>query len=292
MSQSRRAHARSQGFGFASAQNVPVLGGSPASGGLPTMPAANRGMPTEESFASLVADLQSLAHDVTFVLDDASEATANRMILGARSEFFEKMLHSEGWRESSEEKVRLSNVSELCLRGVIEFAYTGGLVSLFAELAGVPVVQSSAGVRPREDQPEATPLFGSPQPPQFTFGQPASPSAAATNDASPRSPAAESQGQEAIVCLLCELVSASDLYQMPALKDFCSSQLAQRVHSQNAASVLQCADLHSAPKLKEACLNLIGQQRHAVHASGGLEALSKELLIEAMLKIPLSGGGS
>ena len=50
--------------------------------------------------------------------------------------------------------------------------------------------------------------------------------------------------------------------------------------------------LHSAPKLKEACLNLIGQQRHAVHASGGLEALSKELLIEAMLKIPLSGGGS
>ena len=76
MSQSRRAHARSQGFGFASAQNVPVLGGSPASGGLPTMPAANRGMPTEESFASLVADLQSLAHDVTFVLDDASEATA------------------------------------------------------------------------------------------------------------------------------------------------------------------------------------------------------------------------
>mgnify|MGYP004078546655 FL=1 len=64
------------------------------------------------------------------------------------------------------------------------------------------------------------------------------------------------------------------------------------MHSQNAASVLQCADLHSAPKLKEACLNLIGQQRHAVHASGGLEALSKELLIEAMLKIPLSGGGS
>ena len=56
--------------------------------------------------------------------------------------------------------------------------------------------------------------------------------------------------------------------------------------------MLQCADLHSAPKLKEACLNLIGQQRHAVHASGGLEALSKELLIEAMLKIPLSGGGS
>ena len=47
-----------------------------------------------------------------------------------------------------------------------------------------------------------------------------------------------------------------------------------------------------APKLKEACLSLIGQQRHAVHASGGLEALSKELLIEAMLKIPLSGGGS
>ena len=94
MSQSRRAHARSQGFGFASAQNVPVLGGSPASGGLPTMPAANRGMPTEESFASLVADLQSLAHDVTFVLDDASEATANRMILGARSEFFEKLIEA------------------------------------------------------------------------------------------------------------------------------------------------------------------------------------------------------
>ena len=47
---------------------------------------------------------------------------------------------------------------------------------------------------------------------------------------------------------------------------------------------------HGARKLIDVpCL--IGQ-RARVHASGGLEALSKELLIEAMLKIPLSGGGS
>ena len=38
-------------------------------------------------------------------------------------------------REGSETKVKLSSVSANCARGIIEWAYTGGLTNLFARLS-------------------------------------------------------------------------------------------------------------------------------------------------------------
>ena len=69
--------------------------------------------------------------DVTLVVENGKEFKAHRRVLSEASPFFEKMLNS-GMRESNEGVVRLEMLTELCLRDILEFIYTGS-VQILAE---------------------------------------------------------------------------------------------------------------------------------------------------------------
>ena len=62
--------------------------------------------------------------DLTLVVEDGKEFKAHRRVLSEASPFFEKLLNSD-MRESNEGVVRLEMLTELCLRDILEFIYTG-----------------------------------------------------------------------------------------------------------------------------------------------------------------------
>ena len=62
--------------------------------------------------------------DVTLVAEGGKEFKAHRRVLSEASPFFEKLLNSD-MRESNEGVVRLEMLTELCLRDILEFIYTG-----------------------------------------------------------------------------------------------------------------------------------------------------------------------
>ena len=62
--------------------------------------------------------------DITLVAEDGKEFKAHRGVLSEASPFFEKLLNSD-MRESNEGVVRLEMLTELCLRNILEFIYTG-----------------------------------------------------------------------------------------------------------------------------------------------------------------------
>ena len=62
--------------------------------------------------------------DLTLVVEDGKEFKAHRRVLSEASPFFEKLLNSD-MRESNEGIVRLEMLTELCLRDILEFIYTG-----------------------------------------------------------------------------------------------------------------------------------------------------------------------
>ena len=71
---------------------------------------------------------ESLDHpfDVTLVVEDGKEFKAHRRVLSKASPFFDKLLKSD-MRESNEGIVRLEMLTELCLRDILEFIYTGNV---------------------------------------------------------------------------------------------------------------------------------------------------------------------
>lgn len=222
----------------------------------------------------LMEDLMAMPHDVIFVLDDGTEVGASRAIVGARSAPFKKMLFG-AMKEGAEERVKLPDMSSNCLHGIIEWIYTGQLTKLVERIAPPP--------------PPPQPIsFGSSQSswggicltPTEVLGTPVTAKEDAPHNA---------KADEALVATLCEILATSEQYAMGGLKQLCSAQLLRRATAANVASVLQCADLHGAQKLKDGCLQFIAVQRHSVHANGGLQALSKELLIEAFLKTGADG---
>jgi len=210
----------------------------------------------------------AMPHDVTFVLDDGTEVGASRTIVGARSAPFKKMLFG-AMKEGAEERVKLPDMSSNCLHGIIEWIYTGQLTKLVERIAPPP---------PPPPPPPAVSfgsLYGS-------FGpMPSTPVTAAETEEALRHNNAKA---DELVATLCEILATSEQYAMGGLKQLCSAQLFRRATAANVASVLQCADLHGAQKLKDECLQFIAFHRHSVHANGGLQDLSKELLIEAFLK--------
>ena len=62
--------------------------------------------------------------DVTLVAEGEKEFKAHRRVLSEASPFFEKIFNSD-MRESYEGVVRLEMLTELCLRDIVEFIYTG-----------------------------------------------------------------------------------------------------------------------------------------------------------------------
>ena len=64
--------------------------------------------------------------DVTLVVHDGKEFQAHRRVLSEASPFFEKLLKSD-MKESDERIVRLEMLTELCLRDILEFIYTGSV---------------------------------------------------------------------------------------------------------------------------------------------------------------------
>ena len=62
--------------------------------------------------------------DVTLVVEDGKAFKAHKCILSAASPFFEKLFNSD-MRESKERVVRLEMLTELGLRDILEFIYTG-----------------------------------------------------------------------------------------------------------------------------------------------------------------------
>ena len=64
--------------------------------------------------------------DITLVIEDGKEFKAHRRVLSEASLFFEKLLNSD-MRESNEGIVRLEMLTELCLRDILEFIYTGSV---------------------------------------------------------------------------------------------------------------------------------------------------------------------
>ena len=64
--------------------------------------------------------------DVTLVVENGKQFKAHRRVLSEASPFFEKLL-SSGMRESKEGVVRLQMLTELCLRDILEFIYTGSV---------------------------------------------------------------------------------------------------------------------------------------------------------------------
>ena len=64
--------------------------------------------------------------DITLVAEDGKEFKAHRRVLSEASPFFEKLLNSD-MRESNEGVVRLEMLTELCLRDILEFIYTGSV---------------------------------------------------------------------------------------------------------------------------------------------------------------------
>ena len=62
--------------------------------------------------------------DITLVVADGKEFKAHKSVLSEASPFFEKLLHSD-MRECNEGVVRLEMLTELCLRDILEFIYTG-----------------------------------------------------------------------------------------------------------------------------------------------------------------------
>ena len=66
------------------------------------------------------------AFDITLVVEVGKEFKAHRRVLSEASPFFEKLLNSD-MRESNEGVVRLEMLTELCLRDILEFIYTGSV---------------------------------------------------------------------------------------------------------------------------------------------------------------------
>ena len=62
--------------------------------------------------------------DVTLVVEGGREFKAHRRVLSEASPFFERLFNSD-MRESHEGIVRLEMLTELCLRDILEFIYTG-----------------------------------------------------------------------------------------------------------------------------------------------------------------------
>ena len=62
--------------------------------------------------------------DVTLVAEDGEEFKAHRHFLSEASSFFKRLLSSD-MRESNEGVVRLEMLTELGLRDILEFIYTG-----------------------------------------------------------------------------------------------------------------------------------------------------------------------
>ena len=65
-------------------------------------------------------------YDVTLMAEGGKEFKAHRRVLSEASPFFEKVFNSD-MRESYEGVVRLEMLTELCLRDILEFIYTGSV---------------------------------------------------------------------------------------------------------------------------------------------------------------------
>jgi hypothetical protein len=294
----------------------PRVGGG---GGLATTDATpvnqKPGAPSYSQLNYLIEDLRALLEntehsDVTFVLDDGSSLTANRSILAARSQVFKAMLFGP-MAVGPEQQARLSDISARCFRGVLEWAYTGGLEKLLAELAPKPPTPPSPTLQP-------TTQAGFASAPHFIFAAPHAHVSAANASAEQRAEApqapvpvrptqvlrgsppaeeaepnkpeapAEAPAADQTIYALCEVLEAADLYNMERLRELCSKELAARFNAASVSYVLGVAAARGADKLKAECLAFISSHRAQVHARGGLDALSKELLIEAFL----AGGGA
>ena len=64
--------------------------------------------------------------DVTLVVEDGKKFKAHRRVLSKASPFFEKLLKSD-MKESNQGVIRLEMLTELCLRDILEFIYTGSV---------------------------------------------------------------------------------------------------------------------------------------------------------------------
>ena len=64
--------------------------------------------------------------DVTLVVENGKQVKAHRRVLSDGSPFFEKVLNTD-MKESKEGIIRLEMLTEVCLRDILEFIYTGNV---------------------------------------------------------------------------------------------------------------------------------------------------------------------
>ena len=76
--------------------------------------------------------------DITLMVKDGREFKAHRLVLLEASPFFEKLLNSD-MKESNEGVIRLETLTELGMRDVLEFIYTGS-VQIWAEVNAQEVI--------------------------------------------------------------------------------------------------------------------------------------------------------
>ena len=284
------------------------------------------GEPSENDIKHLVEDLSNIVHDVTFVLHDNSERSAARIVLTSRSKYFSGLLNGHMQEGSDDKvKLGDPPIKTVeCLEGILEWAYTGGIAKLCKKLAPPPA-QATAPAAPAPapggglfgaapsaaaygglfgpaapapapggglfGATPASPFGAAPAPGGGLFGAAAPAPAAAAPALDGTAPATEMPKEEdaktapSLIQVLCELLGAAQMYQIDGLKDVCSRELLVLVDAHNVTEVLKSADKHDAKKLRAECLTFVGLHRHAIDISE-LQALDKQLVVEAMLTIP------
>ena len=236
--------------------------------------------------ASLAADLaRSLASrsfcDVEFRCQ-GEVVPAHRFVLASRSSVFAAMLGGSppgspkaggsggggSFAESRTGVVNVDHVEPATLRAFVTFLYTDTLVAP----APMPVASSTT-----------TPLLG-----EGGAEAAAAAAAAATPPATTPSPpthASSSSSSSSSSWTLPpydELLALSNMYDVPALKDACSSHLAMLLTVDNAAHVLRMADENQASALRARALHFISRHVEQVMVTESFAALDAELTKEVL----------
>lgn len=213
---------------------------------------------------ALASDLSNVPADVTFVLDSGDEVHGNKTIIAARSAVFRTMLFGE-MREGSATTVKLSDISLMCLKAVIQWSCTGCYEGIMKELMENDItVKACMTADPALDVNDALKTL-------------------ALNAKKEDDIAALEAVHGSYVGLLCEILVASDKYAMALLTKVCVQDLSANLNIDNATDVLLCASAVNASALKDICLRFIVKNRKEVYEAGGFHALSKELVVDVLM---------
>jgi len=223
-------------------------------------------------FASLADDLSRMPSDITIKLHGGCEVSANRTILAARSVVFKTMLFGE-MQEAAKITVELPE-TVMCVNAVIEWASTGYIKKTVTEhtynclkTCFADQLRDSPANQTCEDLT------------QEINGQCIQ--LEEENSESWKELCDKVQGM--IVSLVCEILVASDKYDMPLLKTMCCSILCTNLRAHYVCSILVCASTVNADHLKKTCLKFTADHRHLVQQAGGFDELSKELVLDVLL---------